>query len=142
MRSTRRSFVVKSAALAVPGLALSPRLSFAADGAAGPAKKLRILILGGTGFTGPHQVRYALSRGHEVTLFNRGREPKTWPSAVEELIGDRNTGDLKALEGRGPARSRRRDEARSGFYGVVTGPRAGRSAALRGVLDGDRACRP
>ena len=67
---------------------------------AGPAKKLRILILGGTGFTGPHQVRYALARGHRVTLFNRGKQPHEWPGEVEELIGDRNTGDLKALEGR------------------------------------------
>ena len=40
---------------------------------AAPKDKLRILILGGTGFTGPHQVRYALERGHHVTLFNRGR---------------------------------------------------------------------
>ncbi len=68
--------------------------------AAAPPKPLRILILGGTGFTGPHQVRYALSRGHEVTLFNRGREPDAWKGQVEELIGDRNTGDLKALAGR------------------------------------------
>jgi 2'-hydroxyisoflavone reductase len=100
MRSTRRSFVVKSALLAAPVLALSAGLSFAADVAAGPAKKLRILILGGTGFTGPHQVRYALARGHKVTLFNRGRQAREWPGEVEELIGDRNTGDLKALEGR------------------------------------------
>lgn len=64
------------------------------------ARQLRILILGGTGFTGPHQVRYALGRGHKVTLFNRGRKPDGWPDQVEELIGDRNTGDLKALEGR------------------------------------------
>ena len=63
-------------------------------------KPLRILILGGTGFTGPHQVRYALARGHKVTLFNRGREPDSWAGQVEALIGDRNTGDLKALEGR------------------------------------------
>ncbi len=49
---------------------------------------------------GPHQVRYALARGHKVTLFNRGREPDAWSGQVEELIGDRNTGDLKALEGR------------------------------------------
>ncbi|NCW45619.1 MAG: NAD-dependent epimerase/dehydratase family protein, partial [Gemmatimonadaceae bacterium] len=34
---------------------------------------MRILILGGTGFIGPHQVEYALSRGHTVTLFNRGQ---------------------------------------------------------------------
>jgi 2'-hydroxyisoflavone reductase len=61
---------------------------------------LRILILGGTGFTGPHQVRYALSRGHQITLFNRGKQPHEWPGAVEELIGDRNIGDLKALRGR------------------------------------------
>ena len=65
-----------------------------------PTRKLRILILGGTGFTGPHQVRYALERGHQVTLFNRGREADIWGGKVEELIGDRNTGDLKALEGR------------------------------------------
>ena len=65
-----------------------------------PAKQLHILILGGTGFTGPHQVRYALERGHRVTLFNRGKAPIGWPGQVEELIGDRNTGDLTALEGR------------------------------------------
>jgi 2'-hydroxyisoflavone reductase len=65
-----------------------------------PGGKLRILILGGTGFTGPHQVRYALARGHEVTVFNRGRQPVAWPGKVEELIGDRSTGDLKSLEGR------------------------------------------
>jgi 2'-hydroxyisoflavone reductase len=63
-------------------------------------KPLRILVLGGTGFIGPHQVRYALSRGHKLTLFNRGRRPKEWPAPVEELVGDRNTGDLRALEGR------------------------------------------
>ena len=96
MRIDRRR-LVNASLLTMSGFALSP--AFAAD-AAPPSKKLRILILGGTGFTGPHQVRYALARGHEVTLFNRGREPKTWPSAVEELIGDRNTGDLKALEGK------------------------------------------
>lgn len=61
---------------------------------------LRILILGGTGLTGPHQVRYALARGHKLTLFNRGRRPKEWPGEVEELTGDRDKGDLKALEGR------------------------------------------
>ena len=39
-------------------------------------RKLSILILGGTGLTGPHQVAYALSRGHEVTIFNRGRKQR------------------------------------------------------------------
>ena len=94
MRKTRRDYLKISAA-AGAALALSVEGAMAAT----PAKKLRILILGGTGFTGPHQVRYALSRGHEVTIFNRGRQPQVWPGQVEELIGDRNTGDLKALEG-------------------------------------------
>ncbi len=92
MRMTRRT-VVKLSALAVPAVARSAR-------AAAPAKALRILILGGTGFIGPHQVSYALARGHKVTLFNRGKEPHPWPGQVEELLGDRSTGDLKALEGR------------------------------------------
>jgi 2'-hydroxyisoflavone reductase len=43
-------------------------------------------------------VRYALERGHHVTLFNRGRRPQPWPGSVVELVGDRNTGDLKSLE--------------------------------------------
>jgi 2'-hydroxyisoflavone reductase len=63
-------------------------------------RPLSILILGGTGFTGPHQVRYALSRGHKVTLFNRGRRPKEWPAAVEELTGDRDRNDYESLKGR------------------------------------------
>ena len=59
---------------------------------------LRILILGGTGFVGPNQVRSAVARGHEVTLFNRGvSNPGLFPD-LETLIGDRD-GDLAALEG-------------------------------------------
>jgi 2'-hydroxyisoflavone reductase len=62
---------------------------------------LRILILGGAGLTGPHQVRYALNRGHSVTLFNRGRTPLPPDlAAVEQLQGDRAAGDLRALQGR------------------------------------------
>ncbi len=66
-----------------------------------PQKKLHILILGGTGFIGPHQVDYAMSRGHTVTLFNRGKtNPALFPN-VEKLIGDRNAPDgYAALKGR------------------------------------------
>jgi 2'-hydroxyisoflavone reductase len=64
-----------------------------------PLEPMRLLILGGTGFIGPHQVRYALDRGHHVTIFNRGRQKEAWPGPVEALLGDRD-GDLKALEGR------------------------------------------
>jgi 2'-hydroxyisoflavone reductase len=61
---------------------------------------LKILILGGTGFIGSFQVRYALSRGHEITLFNRGKSRQgSLPPEVEQLIGDRN-GQLDALMGR------------------------------------------
>ena len=35
-----------------------------------------------------------------MTLFNRGKQPQEWPGSVEELLGDRSTGDLKSLEGR------------------------------------------
>lgn len=67
--------------------------------AAGPSRSLDLLILGGTGFIGPHQVRYAVKRGHRVTVFNRGRSQIQLPDEVEELIGDRND-DLSALDGR------------------------------------------
>ncbi len=96
---SRRNFV-KAASLGLAGAGATTRSAMAAEGGAAASRPLRILILGGTGFTGPHQVRYALARGHKVTLFNRGRQPKAWPGEVEELLGDRNTGDLKALEGR------------------------------------------
>lgn len=68
-------------------------------------KKLKILILGGTAFTGPHLVRLALARGHSVTVFNRGRTEKRigpLPEGVERLVGDRDPkkdDGLKALEG-------------------------------------------
>ena len=64
-----------------------------------PQARLNILILGGTGFIGPFQVRYALERGHTVTLFNRGRTNADLFPEVETLIGDRN-GQLDALRGR------------------------------------------
>ena len=67
-KTTRRDFIKVSAASAV---ALGTRSMFLF--AETSAKPLRILILGGTGFIGPYQVRYALSRGHKVTTFNRGK---------------------------------------------------------------------
>src|SRR5881398_551928 len=64
------------------------------------AKPMRILILGGTGFTGAYQVRDALSRGHKVTTFNRGKtHPGESPDEVEQLIGDRNS-QVDALKNR------------------------------------------
>lgn len=58
---------------------------------------MKILVLGGTVFLGRHFVEIALSAGHQVTLFNRGRtKPDLFPN-VEKLRGDRRQ-DLTALE--------------------------------------------
>ena len=100
-QSIARSVVVFFCA----ALAVVASTSFAEEQAPKAAEKepkpLKILILGGTGFTGPFQVKYALAHGHKVTVFNRGKtHPGELPEGVERLIGDRNTGDLKALKGR------------------------------------------
>ena len=101
MSTTRRDFLVRSAAAAgalgfgiVPRIALGNELEPAGTRA---AKPLNILILGGTGFTGPEQVNYALSRGHRVTLFNRNKtRPDMFKGKVDQLIGDLGT-DTSAL---------------------------------------------
>src|SRR5215207_9415215 len=50
---------------------------------------MRILIIGGTRFLGRHLVVSALARGHEVTLFNRGKtNPDLFPQ-LETILGDR-----------------------------------------------------
>jgi 2'-hydroxyisoflavone reductase len=60
---------------------------------------LRLLVLGGTLFLGRHVVEAALERGHEVTLFTRGRTNPDAFREVERLTGDRD-GELSALAGR------------------------------------------
>lgn len=98
MLSSRREFFRAASAAGVVGLGL--RAGGLGDGVRvpHPAHPLRILILGGTGFLGPHMVRYALGRGHTLTLFNRGRTNTHLFPNVERLIGDRSN-DLKSLEG-------------------------------------------
>jgi len=60
---------------------------------------MRVLILGGTRFLGRHLAEEAGRRGHEVTLFNRGKSgPDLFPE-MERLRGDRKE-DLGLLEGR------------------------------------------
>src|ERR1700720_841144 len=95
MNTTRRQFIKVSAASALAIGAGSTSLFVEKT-----VKSLRILVLGGTGFTGPYQIRYALSRGHKVTTFNRGKtHPGETPAEVEQLVGDRN-GKLDALKNR------------------------------------------
>jgi 2'-hydroxyisoflavone reductase len=89
--------------VAAPDAGASPaaaaRPVVATSGAA-PPRRIRLLILGGTGFIGPHQVRYAVERGHDVTIFNRGRSAPGLFQGVEEVTGDRAANDYSALRGR------------------------------------------
>lgn len=94
MKTTRRCFIQSASALgalaALPGAVIAQTST---------PKPLDILILGGTGFIGPHEINYARARGHKVTMFNRGKTaPDMFPD-VEALRGDRN-GQLDALKGR------------------------------------------
>lgn len=64
---------------------------------------MKILVLGGTGFLGPHFVAAARARGHDLTLFNRGKSnPERFAGVefadIEQLRGDRKV-DLSALGG-------------------------------------------
>jgi 2'-hydroxyisoflavone reductase len=98
---TRRSFLASlaqaSAVLPVGALAAQSLPVRARSGGVAPQK---ILVLGGTGFLGPHFVRSALAKGHTVTLFHRGRTGADLFPELEHLKGDRETGDLEALKGR------------------------------------------
>jgi hypothetical protein len=105
---SRRTFIKSSAAIGgALGLAPLSAIASAAEPAprrpeVGRAKApLNMLILGGTGFTGPEQVEYAIARGHRVTLFNRNKtRPGVFKGRVaEELVGDLN-GDTSALHGK------------------------------------------
>ena len=101
MTSNRRDFIkagVIGAAVAATGL---PAVGAAGgkDKKHGKHKSRDILVLGGTGFIGPHMVREALRRGHSVTLFNRGRTNNELFPDLETIKGDRG-GDLSMLAGR------------------------------------------
>src|SRR5438445_621423 len=132
-KTTRRHFIKTSIAVGSGlGFALRSTSLFAEKS----VKSLRILILGGTGFTGPYQVRYALSRGHKVTTFNRGKtHPGELPNEVEQLVGDRN-GKLDAMKASGyktygPLKALSEQEAEKWFPGktlivrpgLIVGPR-------------------
>ena len=102
MKKSRREFLGLSLALGAGAMIKANPASRLID--LSPAdKKLNILILGGTSFLGPHQIAYALERGHKVSTFTRGKTiPKVHPEVfdqVEQLIGDRED-NLEALKNR------------------------------------------
>ena len=99
MTGSRRDFI-KAAALAaaaagLPGVATAENKMVCKSA----PRPLDILVLGGTGFIGPHMVREALRRGHSVTLFNRGRTNNVMFPDLETIQGDRDS-DLEGLKGR------------------------------------------
>ena len=97
--TNRRDFLITSAAVA--GWLALPGCARALD--TKPTRPLDILVLGGTGFLGPHFVEAARAKGHKLTLFNRGKSNPTRFDGeefkdIEQLQGDRKS-DLSALEG-------------------------------------------
>lgn len=95
--TTRRQFIGGSAAILGAATAAGSPMLAPAD------EKLSILFLGGTGFIGPHQINYALARGHEVSMFNRGSNSGLYGDRVEELVGNRDAridDGLAVLQGR------------------------------------------
>lgn len=98
---SRRRFV-RDAAAATAALALPLSVPLERLAALAPKRSvapLKVLVLGGTGFIGPHIVRRLVERGHTVSIFTRGRRDADLPASVERLVGDRN-GKLEALVGR------------------------------------------
>jgi 2'-hydroxyisoflavone reductase len=102
MKNSRRNFIKTSMALGAASL-LAPYTLQASNLFETSDEKLNILILGGTSFLGPHQISYALERGHKVSIFTRGKTvPKIHQelfSKVEKLVGDRED-NLEALKNR------------------------------------------
>jgi len=104
MKHSRRDFFKRGAtALAALSVASSGSLKLFSKKTEKASKSLSILILGGTAFTGPHQIKYAIDRGHKVSIFTRGKTKPTlnkdYFNKVEHLIGDRDN-DLSAIKGK------------------------------------------
>ncbi len=96
MMSTRREFLGASIGAGLIGMTTAAGVMARSASRSGG---MDILVLGGTGFIGPHLVTHAMARGHKITLFNRGRTNTHLFPDVEKLVGDRNN-DLAALAGR------------------------------------------
>ena len=99
MNNDRRRFL-KTSLLGGAAVAAgcTPEAATEPEAKAEAGRSMSILILGGTGFIGPHMVREALRRGHEVSLFNRGRTNSELFPDLKLFKGDRNSG-LQSLEG-------------------------------------------
>ena len=85
---------------------------------------MKLLVLGGTGFVGPALIDEAHTRGHTITVLNRGHQPP--PPGTTGLTGDRlSPAGLTALTG--------------GTWDLVVDTWSGRPSAVRDAaraLDG------
>ncbi len=98
MTTSRRNFVQLSIlAGGAFGLGLAKRTQAGSADVGTASEKLKILVLGGTGLIGPPMVEYAVARGHEVTLFNRGKTNSHLFPELEKLKGDR-ADNLSSIE--------------------------------------------
>jgi nucleoside-diphosphate-sugar epimerase len=63
---------------------------------------MRALVIGGTEFVSLHLVQSLRRAGHEVTVFNRGRQRERLPDGVDTIVGDRkdHAGLRERLAGR------------------------------------------
>src|SRR5687767_4820859 len=99
--SNRREFLLSTAGVFAAGMIGpgSTGLSFAGEKTPTAAtNSLRILMIGGAGFTGSHHVHAAVARGHKVTVLDRAKKMEL-PATVELLIGDRYE-EIKLIQGR------------------------------------------
>jgi nucleoside-diphosphate-sugar epimerase len=66
-------------------------------------RPVRVLVIGGTRFVGPHLVGELLRAGHEVALFHRGQTEHTLTARAQHIHGDvadfeRHLAELRSLQ--------------------------------------------
>src|SRR5262249_35753703 len=90
---------------------------------------MRALVMGGTEFISLHLLRSLQRRGHDVTVFNRGKHPERLPAAVRTIAGDRKD--------HGGLRERLKGERFDGVFGGAYAPTLGPDVdALVDALEG------
>src|SRR3989442_14927399 len=90
---------------------------------------MRALVIGGTEFISLHLVQELLRRGHEITVFNRGKRAERLPAGVQAITGDR--------KGHAGLRERLRGRRFDGVFDITYAPTLGEDvAALVASLEG------